>query len=716
MLNQKNIQEKENPDFKTYDEIQLESTGFIISGGYKVKPGPYMPYGVQVSGRGVSFTIHSAMATYCELVLFRPDEKDPFAIIPFPSIFRVGDVYSMVVYGLEPELTEYAYRMDGPYDEKRGLVFKKDELLLDPYAKMVADQHIWGQNKAFDVNKGYRGCIVFNRFNWGQHSRVGLDFKDLIIYEMHVRGFTIDDSSNVKYKGTFNGIKEKIPYLKELGINAVELIPIFEFDELADKREYNGNRLLDYWGYNTVCYFSPNFSYAATNNYNEVPDEFRSLVKELHKNGIEVILDVVFNHTAEGNEYGPYISFKGMDNQVYYMLTPNGQYFNFSGCGNTLNCNHTVVNDLVIDCLRYWVITYRIDGFRFDLASILGRNENGMPMSKPPVLERVAQDPILSSVKLIAEAWDAGGMYQVGSFPSFGRWAEWNGKYRDDVRRYIKGDAGVRYDVANRLQGSKDIYQNYAQTSPNVTVNFITCHDGFTLYDLYSYNEKHNLNNGWNNTDGDNNNLSWNCGVEGDTDDLSVIHLRKKLIKNAVTFLMFSAGAAMLRMGDEFCKTQYGNNNAYCQDNIISWLDWSYLNKYKDIFEYFKSIIGFRNEHPVLRHSCNASGKGYPICSMLGGKSNNFDDYDDERCMGAFFAGRNATDTDDDFIFLAMNMHWEEHAVRFPDYLPNGWVELFNTELESSIINDDKVYDKACMVAPRSMRVFIQKCKYSIVK
>lgn len=705
------LDEKREFNVDEEQKRQLEDTGFIISGGYKVKPGPYIPYGVQVTGRGVSFTIHSSMATACELVLFHPDEKDPFAVIPFPQIFRVGNVYSMVVYGIEPETTEYAYRMDGPYDEEKGLIFKKDELLLDPYAKMVADQHIWGQNKAFDVNNGYRGCIVFNRFNWGFYSNVGLDFKDLVIYEMHVRGFTIDGSSNVKneHRGTFSGIKEKIPYLKDLGVNAVELIPIFEFDELADKRMYEGEQLLDYWGYNTVCYFSPNFSYAATNNYNEVPDEFRSLVRELHKNGIEVILDVVFNHTAEGNEYGPYISFKGMDNQIYYMLTPNGKYFNFSGCGNTLNCNNTVVNDMVIDCLRYWVITYRIDGFRFDLASILGRSEDGTPMMKPPVLERVAQDPILSSVKLIAEAWDAGGMYQVGSFPSFGRWAEWNGKYRDDVRKFIKGDGGLRYDICNRLQGSRDIYGHYKQSSSNVTVNFITCHDGFSLYDLYSYNEKHNMNNGWNNTDGDNNNLSWNCGVEGDTDDPYVISLRKKLIKNAVTFLMFSAGAAMLRMGDEFCKTQYGNNNAYCQDNKISWIDWSYLEKFKDIYDYFKAVINFRREHPILRHNSKRVRAYLPDFYMVGGRSNSFDDYDDERCMGAFFAGRNNDDTKDDYVFLAMNMHWERHSVKFPDFLNTNWIEVFDTGREDSIISEMNVHDVQCELEPRSMRIFIQK-------
>lgn len=683
---------------------QLENTGFIISGGYKVKPGIYMPYGVQVTGRGIAFSIHSSKATYCELVLFHPNEKDPFAVIPFPEIFKVGDVFSMVVYGLDPETTEYAYRMDGPYDRRKGLVFNKEALLLDPYSKMVAGQHDWGKKRKDE--SGYKGCIVFNKFDWGLHSEVGLDFRDLVIYELHVRGFTIDKSSKVENPGTFMGIKEKIPYLKELGINAVELIPIFEFDECADNREYNGNKLMDYWGYNTVCYFSPNSSYAATKKYNDVPDELRNLIRELHKNKIEVILDVVFNHTAEGNEQGPYISFKGMDNQVYYMLTPNGEYFNFSGCGNTLNCNNTVVNDLVIDCLRYWVITYRVDGFRFDLASILGRNADGTPMKKPPVLERVARDPILSSVKLIAEAWDAGGMYQVGSFPSFGRWAEWNGKYRDDIRRFIKGDGNTRYDAVNRLLGSKDMYAHYSHAS-SATVNFITCHDGFSLYDLYSYNEKHNIQNGWDNTDGDNNNLSWNCGFEGDTDDVEVMSLRKKLIKNAITFLMCSAGACMLRMGDEFCKTQYGNNNAYCQDNEISWLNWDNIEKYNDIYTYFKAIIHFRHEHPVLRNHSISSAMGLPFYTLYGGKNNNFDDYDDERVFAVLFAGRNQEDTKDDLVFMAVNMHWEEHFIKIPDNVKVNWIEKFNTAKENSLVNENIENENEIVVAPRSIVLLV---------
>lgn len=683
----------------------LENTGFIISGGYKVKPGLYMPYGVYVTGRGVAFSVHSSMATYCEVVLFHPNEEDPYAVIPFPSIFKVGDVFSMVVYGIDPEVTEYAYRMDGPYDERKGLIFKKDALLLDPYAKMVAGQHEWGKSRFENKKRSYTGCIVFNKFDWGFHGEVGLDFRDLVIYELHIRGFTIHKSSNVKHPGTFLGVKEKIPYLKELGVNAVELIPIFEFDECAEDRTYEGKKLYDYWGYNTVCYFAPNSSYAATKVYNNVPDELRGLIRELHKNGMEVILDVVFNHTAEGNEKGPYISFKGMDNQIYYMLTPDGKYYNFSGCGNTLNCNNTIVNDLVIDCLRYWVITYRVDGFRFDLASILGRNVDGTPMSKPPVLERVANDPILSSIKLIAEAWDAAGMYQVGSFPSFGRWAEWNGKYRDDVRRFIKGDYGMRKDIINRLLGSKDLYASYSHAA-SATVNFITCHDGFSLYDLYSYNEKHNLENGWNNTDGDNNNLSWNCGVEGETDDLEVISLRKRLIKNAITFLMCSAGACMLRMGDEFCKTQHGNNNAYCQDNEISWLDWNNIEKYNDVHSYFKAIINFRHKHPVLRNHSVPSTMGLPFYTLYGSRNTDFDDYDDERVMGVLFAGRNKEDTKDDLIFLAMNMHWEPHEIYFPINLANAWQEEFNTGKSESIVGGIKATGSGIILAPRSMALF----------
>ncbi len=356
----------------------------------------------------------------------------------------------MIVFGLDIEEFEYAYRINGPYNPKEGLTFDRSAVLLDPYARAVAGQRVWGEKKI----KSYHARVVKDVFDWGDMPQSTREMSDLIIYELHVRGFTRHSSSGVEHKGTFAGLKEKIPYLKELGINAVELMPIFEFDETMGTREVDGRKLLDYWGYNTVCFFAPNSSYAASPEYNQEGTELKELIKALHDNGIEVILDVVFNHTAEGNEKGPTFSFKGFDNKVYYMLTPDGYYYNFSGCGNTLNCNHPIVQQLILECLRYWTVSYRVDGFRFDLASILGRNEDGSPMNNPPLLKSLAYDPVLSNVKLIAEAWDAGGMSQVGSFPASKRWAEWNGRYRDALRSFLKGDSWLAWDAAWSISGS----------------------------------------------------------------------------------------------------------------------------------------------------------------------------------------------------------------------------------------------------------------------
>ena len=380
--------------------------------GFEVRPGLYEMNGATaLSANAINFTVHSRNAVSCELLLFRHKETEPFAVLPFPERYRIGDVYSMIVFNLNAKDFEYAYRMDGPYDPEAGLIFDKTQVLLDPYAKAVTGQSVWGEKPS--QFSPYRGRVVLNNFDWGTAVRPLLPMRELIIYELHVRGFTMHHSSGVKHPGTFSGLREKIPYLKELGITAVELMPIFEFDETMPAREVDGRKLLDYWGYNTVSFFAPNTSYAAEDEYTHEGYELKALVKELNENGIEVFLDVVFNHTAEGNEHGPFFCFKGFDNNVYYMLTPDGQYYNFSGCGNTLNCNHPVVQQLIMECLRYWVTNYRINGFRFDLASILGRDQNGLPMQNAPLLKSLAFDPILGDVKLIAEAWDAGGLYQV---------------------------------------------------------------------------------------------------------------------------------------------------------------------------------------------------------------------------------------------------------------------------------------------------------------
>lgn len=631
--------------------------------GFKIRPGFFLENGAVVIPGGVSFTVHSQNATAVSLVLFRREGNEPYAIIPYPQKYRIGYVYSMIVFGLDIEEFEYAFSVDGPNQPEKGLLFDSNRLLIDPYSKAVAGQSRWGERN--NTNCHYKSRVVANDFDWGNSQSPQISMDDLIIYEMHVRGFTYHSSSGVQYPGTFSGLADKIPYLLDLGINAVELMPIFEFDEMRDVRDFKGQHLLDYWGYNPVSFFAPNTGYTAGIEYNREGIELKQLIRKFHENGIEVILDVVFNHTAEGNENGPVISFKGFDNNVYYMLSPDGKYYNFSGCGNTLNCNHPVVQQMIIECLRYWVTEYRIDGFRFDLASILGRNEDGSPMSKPPLLQSLAFDPILANVKLIAEAWDAGGLYQVGSFPSWSRWSEWNGRYRDDMRCFLKGDTGLAAVIADRLAGSRDLYDPLHR-GKNASVNFITCHDGFTLRDLYSYNYKHNEANGWGNSDGDNHNNSWNCGAEGETNNPQIIELRNRLVRNSFTALLCSRGTPMLLSGDEFGNTQTGNNNAYCQDNEISWLDWSNLTKNKDLFEFVKKLIQLRHRHPAMRNNLDPARCGLPSFSKHGLKAWFLDPNPDNRLVAVMFTGFDAARQHDDIIYLVINAHWEAQTLTLP--------------------------------------------------
>lgn len=667
---------------KFISDHPYESVPMAEISGFPVRPGIYDLNGATPLQNGVNFTIHTCGGTSCELLLFHRAQEEPFAVIPFPDAYKIGDVYSMIVYGLNIEEFEYAYRVDGPYRPEKGLLFDKNNILLDPYAKAVAGQRTWGIR--WDHN--YHARVVRDRFDWGDTPQSKKELCDLIIYELHVRDFTHHPSSGVRHRGTFSGLMEKIPYLKELGINAVELMPIFEFDETMNSRTVDGKQLLECWGYNTVGFFAPNSSYAAANEHNQEGTEFKTLIRELHANGIEVILDVVFNHTAEGNEKGKTISFKGLDNNIYYMLTPDGNYYNFSGCGNTLNCNHPVVQQLILECLRYWTINYRVDGFRFDLASILGRNEDGSPMNNPPLLRTLANDPILSNVKLIAEAWDAGGLYQVGSFPASGRWAEWNGRYRDALRSFLKGECWNAWDAAWSISGSGDLYggfydhnhNNYA--GYNSCVNFLTCHDGFTLYDLYSYNEKHNEANGWNNTDGADDNRSWNCGVEGDTDDPEVLALRSRMIRNACAVLMCSRGTPMFLSGDEFGNTKFGNNNSYCQDNITSWLDWRMLEKNRDLFEFFKFMIAFRKQHPVIHKQLPTSVCGMDPIHTHNVNADQTDIPRDARTFCVSFAGYDKEKGHDDLIYIAVNTFWEDVTITLPNLHGRGaWHLNVNT-------------------------------------
>jgi isoamylase len=634
-------------------------------GEHAVRPGRLLPFGATTVPGGVNFSVYSNNATAVTLVLYRKGQRDPVAELPFPSAFRTGGVYAMMVFGLDAETTEYGYRVYGPAGGNHR--FDPSAVLLDPYARLISGRETWAPA---GERRPYRSGIGYEDFDWEDDRLLSIPSEDLVIYELHVRGFTRHPSSAVRHPGTFAGLTEKIPYLRELGVNCVELMPVFEFDELDDGRRnpVTGERLCNYWGYSTVAFFAPKADYAATGVYGMQADEFKNMVKQFHRAGIEVILDVVFNHTAEGNELGPTLSFRGLDNSTYYMLTPEGFYYNYSGTGNTLNCNHPVVRGFILDCLRYWVAEYHIDGFRFDLAAILGRSLDGSPLPNPPVLETLAHDPVLRECKLIAEAWDAAGLYQVGSFPDYLRWSEWNGRYRDTVRRFIKGDPGTARDLAARLAGSADLYGRRGLTA---SVNYLTAHDGFTLADLVAYNDKHNEANGEGNRDGDNGNNSWNCGHEGPTDDREVLALRRRQVRNALLILLCSRGIPMLLAGDEAGRSQQGNNNAYCQDNPISWFDWNLAEKNAGLVRFVRCAVAFRQAHPALRASGAPAAEDawFPSLTWHGTRAWQADWSAHNRLVAVMFC--HAADGEHDCVYLAANSYWRPLRVELPA-LPEG--------------------------------------------
>lgn len=660
-------------------------------GGIRFRRGRPLPFGATIVPNGVNFSIFSSAADSCTLVLFHKREAEPFVEIEFPREFRIGDVYSMIVFDLDYENLEYGYRFSGPWNPDAGQRFDKAKILCDPYAKVIGGRDVWRAKPDWSDLYQHRARLSFDDFDWEGDRPLEIATNDLIIYEAHVRGFTAHPSSKVSAPGTFAGLREKIPYLKSLGINCIELLPIYEFDEWENNRLHpeTGELLLNYWGYSTLGFFAPKAGYAATGSLGMQVDELKNLIKELHRAGIEVMLDVVFNHTAEGDQRGPYISYRGIDNRTYYLLTPEGYYYNFSGCGNTLNCNHPVVRNMVLDCLRYWASEYHVDGFRFDLASILGRDQNGAPLANPPFLESLAYDPVLSKCKLVAEAWDAGGLYQVGSFPAYGRWAEWNGRYRDSIRRFIKGDAGMLGEIGNRIQGSPDLYW---YRGPTASLNFITCHDGFTLRDMVSYNDKHNEANGERNNDGANDNNSWNCGWEGETDDPGVNALRSRQMRNAATILFLSRGVPMLLMGDELGRTQGGNNNGYCHDGALSWLDWNDVKRETGLLRFFSNLLAFRRAHSVLRgdrffEHRDYVGSGKPDISFHGTRVGQLDW--GGRCLAFLLCGKHATPQDDD-IYVAVNMFWDGLPFQVPQG-PEGkrWRVAINTSMPSP----EDIYD-----------------------
>ena len=683
--------------FYTRDEGELGTLGKDTReiNGYRIDRGSPLPLGPDRTARGVNFAIYASRATGMTLELFEGDDDEVKVSIELhPRLNRTGDIWHARVLHPEPERLRslrYVWKADGPKDSSAGLYYDPALPLLDPYARAFSGVSAWGRPDLPHAGGGGpaitpRRCRIAatRSFEWDGDAPLLTPLEDSVIYELHVRGFTIHPSSCVAAPGTFIGLTEKIPYLKELGVTAVELMPVFEFDENENMRRHpkTGKPLLNFWGYSPVGFFCPNTCYASDASDAGVLGEFREMVKRFHQAGIEVYLDVVFNHTAEGDERGPTISFRGLDNPTYYMLDEQGRYRNYSGCGNTFNCNHPVVRNYILDVLHYWTAFMHIDGFRFDLASILGRDVDGSVLTNPPILEMISRDPILAHTKLIAEAWDAAGLNQVGNFPSYGRWSEWNGYFRDDVRMFWRGDKGLVSRFASRVCGSDDIYKEGGGT-PRLTINFVTAHDGFTLNDLVSYSHKHNEDNGEDNRDGESYNHSMNFGVEGSTDNGEINRRRRIHMKNFMATLLLSQGVPMLLGGDEFCRTQQGNNNAYCQDNEISWVDWTMTGKNADMLRFVRLMIRFRREHPVLRRDHFFGHDGGIV--WLGERENE-PDWGEEACWLAFILDGQRScrtgDCRDDDICVMMNASDDWRHFYVPDR-GEDWRKMVDTSRPS---------------------------------
>ncbi|CAN5810841.1 glycogen debranching protein GlgX [soil metagenome] len=630
-----------------------------------VSRGDPLPLGASLAPDGVNFVLICRHATDVTLVLSGPCNGHHEAEIALdPRLNRTGDHWHVRISGL-PEEFCYGYRVDGP--DGNGHRFDPSKVLLDPASRALSCGRPWG------TSDGLPRRSLLNRSSMAEladdfHPRIPLE--DSVLYELHVRGFTAHPSSEARHPGTFAGLMEKIDYLKELGITAVELLPIDEFDEndCPFVNPFTGRRNRNFWGYNTIAYAAPKAAYSSNPERSAPWEEFCRMVRAFHQAGIEVVLDVVFNHTAEGGEGGPTLSFRGLDNSLYYLLDDHGRYLNFTGCGNTVNSNHPIVRGLILACLRNLVAEAHVDGFRFDLASVLGRDKRGHVLLEPPVVEMISEDALLSQTKLIAEPWDAAGLYQVGSFPGGGRWSEWNGRYRDDVRRFWKGDAGQVSLLATRLGGSEDLYHG---RTPLHSVNMLTCHDGFTLCDLVSYNHKHNQANGEGNRDGHNDNCSWNCGVEGPTDDPGVLDLRHRQARNLMATLLVSQGVPMILGGDEFLHTQQGNNNAWCQDNEISWVNWFEADRQADFLRFVKEMIALRKRHPVLRRRTffSTGGHGHPPDVVWHGIKPGEPDWGwDSRSLALALDGRRCDREGvlDRDIYIALNAYWKPLTFRVP--------------------------------------------------
>nr|VFJ87525.1 MAG: glycogen operon protein [Candidatus Kentron sp. LFY]VFJ90567.1 MAG: glycogen operon protein [Candidatus Kentron sp. LFY]VFK20467.1 MAG: glycogen operon protein [Candidatus Kentron sp. LFY] len=722
--------------------VEIDERKFFIGRG---EP---LPLGATVQPGGINFSIFSRHATAVTLVISLPrkfakrrDELlctglagDPdgdngdgslkrITEVPLdPGVNKTGDVWHVFIQDLDPGV-HYGYRMDcAPNSNPKVQRFDKEKVLLDPYAHTISGRLEWGilsdADNAHPGRFGERCSIVLqDDFDWGDDQPLNVPLADSIIYELHVRGFTRHSSSGVRAPGTFLGLMEKIPYLESLGITAVELLPVYEFEERDTDRinPTTGEPLLNYWGYHPISFFALKNSYGSNKEDGAVVREFKSMVKAFHEAGIEVILDVVFNHTAEGDEHGTTFSLRGIDNSVYYIVDmEEGAYHNYSGCGNTVNCNHPVVRDMILDSLRYWSTEMHVDGFRFDLASILGRGRDGSVLHNPPLLEQIAADPVLANTKLIAEAWDAAGVYQVGSFPNWGRWAEWNGRFRDDVRRFVRGDPGMVQTLATRMAGSPDLYQT--DREPYHSINFVTCHDGFTLMDVASYNGKHNIENGEDERDGHNDNLSWNCGEEGPTDTETVNQLRRRQVKNMAALLLLSHGVPMVLSGDEMGRTQQGNNNAYCQDNEISWIDWELTRENADLVRFFQRLIELRRTHAALRReSFLPDEKGTTVSVEWHGVVPYQPDWSYEsrtlaKCLRAI-----TPDGETESIYLIASAYSEPLSFELPSITDRVWYRVSDTSLDAprdivDLGKEERLDEQRnYLVQPRSVVVLIGK-------
>ncbi len=689
-----------------------------------------LPLGASRAFDGTNFAVLSRHATRVSLVLLPEGDGPPLAELPLDERHnRTGDHWHIRVDNL-PDVFRYGWRVDGPTGGRHR--FDPTRILIDPASTLVSDAAGWAATCEADPERtGRRSLFVrATPYDWEDDRPPLTPHEDIVVYEVHVRGFTRHPSSGVADPGTFRGLIDKLPYLRDLGVTALELLPIHEFDEcdcpFTDPE--SGAKLVNFWGYNSIAFAAPKAGFAATGPQHGQATEFRDLVKAAHRHGIEVYLDVVFNHTGEGDDRGRTFSFRGLDNGLYYLMDERGGYLNFSGCGNTLNCNHPLVRELILTCLRYWVGTMHVDGFRFDLASILGRDRFGRVMVEPPVIEAIAEDGVLADTKLIAEPWDAAGLYQVGGFPYGRRWSEWNGKYRDDVRDFWRGTPGVTAALATRLCGSADLYQRGGRL-PRHSLNFLTCHDGFTLWDLVSYDQKHNQANGEDGRDGTDDNRSWNSGHEGPTDDPAITELRVRRAKGLMATLLLSQGVPMLLAGDEFLRTQHGNNNAWCQDNAISWVDWTLADRQADFLRFTRELIGLRRQHPVFRRrrflvgdlgpatvvapvgvrtpAAEASGRPVADVQWHGAEPYRPDFGPDARLLGytldGRFTGRDGDPDyhpDRDFYLLLSNSHEPTAVVVPPSPTGRRWRRLIDTGEASP--RDVRADDKGTLVKPRA--------------